>query len=489
MLNDILDTVQAENASKENVNNKTFNLYKCIDDLVKLEKPTAIIKKIELLIDIESETPAYIISDQKKIHRILLNLISNAVKFTKTGFVTIGVKRIEEKNNKIHLQFSVADTGIGISKELQDKVFERFFRVTPSYKGIYRGHGLGLNIVQSYVALLDGQVTLTSKEGIGTTFFFDIWCEKVSEKSVHLKQSEDKKNDFKQQFDISFIKSTRDKASKPSFKDCTDALKILLIEDNAGALKVLTYHVEKLGYNTEVAVTGEEAFDLVCSKYFDLIISDVGLPGISGIEMTSKIRLWEKKHNQLPTPIVGLTGHADQETQLKCLSAGMNSVITKPANQETIEAAINQFAVKKNINEPLKTTIGLGFDLPNMEKDLFDLENYPLLDAKIAINQLGDSNIFIEMLNDFIAIEKGQEDIFALQRAYENKNWFLIEQIAHKIKGGALYISTVRMRYACQYLERYIKVGRDKQRELLYFQLLKVNKQTIKEITTWLSSY
>jgi signal transduction histidine kinase len=145
MLNDILSTVRAGDIDEE-VINSSFDLPQCIDDLIKLERPTTVVKHLNLVVNIDKTIPQFIISDRKKIHRILLNLLSNAIKFTPKGEIKIQVKCLEETKEQYHLQFLIIDTGIGIPKELQAKVFDRFYRVEPSYKGIYKGYGLGLHI-------------------------------------------------------------------------------------------------------------------------------------------------------------------------------------------------------------------------------------------------------------------------------------------------------------------------------------------------------
>lgn len=147
-----------------------------IENLIKLESPTTTVKHLELNYHIDVNVPRYLVCDRKKIHRILLNLLGNAIKFTESGQISIQVKCLERTPSNVHLQFGVSDTGIGIPIELQDKVFDRFFRVNPSYKGVYKGHGLGLHIAHAYVSLLGGHITLESKENVGTTFYFDLNC-------------------------------------------------------------------------------------------------------------------------------------------------------------------------------------------------------------------------------------------------------------------------------------------------------------------------
>ena len=179
LLNGILDVVSANNVTENDRHEEAFDLHQCLQDIVQLELPTTKLKGIDLQINISDETPRFIISDRTKIHRILLNLLGNAIKFTQKGMVAIEISCQSRTNEQVDIEFTVKDTGMGIPEALQDTVFERFSRVTPSCKGLYAGHGLGLHIAQSYVKLLGGEIKLRSKEGLGTSFYFVLPC-KVS---------------------------------------------------------------------------------------------------------------------------------------------------------------------------------------------------------------------------------------------------------------------------------------------------------------------
>ncbi|BCA95168.1 hypothetical protein TUM19329_15290 [Legionella antarctica] len=296
MLNDILDDIKAGSINDLELHQESFDLYQCVDDLIKLERPTTTANHLGLFAEIDDTVPRKIISDRKKIHRILLNLLGNAIKFTKSGHITLKIKCVERKNEMIKLQFSVSDTGIGIPKELHTKVFERFYRSSPSYKGIYQGHGLGLHIAKNYVHLLGGQIILISNEGIGSTFLFDLECKTPDEEIIpSLKQGEE---------DVSF--SPVKIINKPQ----TPLPYCLLIEDNPTALIVLESFVSQTGCAYLSATSGEDALNLIKSTHFDLIITDIGLPGISGTELCSLTRAFEKEKNLTQRPIIGLTGHA-----------------------------------------------------------------------------------------------------------------------------------------------------------------------------------
>lgn len=483
MLNDILDDIQAGNLGEGDVHEEPFNLNTCVLDLVKLEKPTTTLKDLGLYVEIVPDVPSWIISDRKKIHRTLLNLVGNAIKFTKSGRITIKINAIEHSEDKVHLHFSVSDTGIGIPKEIQDKVFDRFFRATPSYKGLYTGHGLGLHIAQSYVNILGGHITLTSEEGKGTTFSFNLWCTKgeeiktptfssiASQSAHHTSHS----NEISNHPQINLIPQ--------------DAPYLLLVEDSPTALKVLQALVTKAGCRSESAINGELALELAKSNSFDLIITDVGLPGISGHELTQRIRNWEKSKNKKPVPIVGLTGHASHTSKKECIESGMDDSLTKPASFSLLQDTLKRFVrhssttSAENTQDAIST---LGFDLPSTTEELFVLDAYPIFNAKTALEQAGDDeSLMLSVMHDFADVLIGEE-LPLIQKAYSTKDWATVEYLVHKMKGGVVYCGTPRLKLACQYLERYHKAGHVDLLERLYQQFSEVIKETQQAIKKWL---
>ncbi|CDZ77795.1 Autoinducer 2 sensor kinase/phosphatase LuxQ [Legionella massiliensis] len=320
MLNVILDTISGENIDEANLKEEPFELKQIIQEIYYLELPSTLTKGIELKTHIDTKIPPCFVSDHIKIRRILLNLLGNAIKFTQAGDIKIEVKLLNQEKKHSLLNFSVTDTGSGIPYELQDKVFDRFFRLAPSNQGTYTGRGLGLDIAQSYVNLLGGKILLTSTPEVGTTFYFDLLLKIGDIKQIPLANNE------------TVSQSSTAKNERPA-----NTLKLLLVEDNQIALLALEAVVNQAGFRYSTAVDGESALDLVKSEAFDLIITDLGLPGLSGVDLAKRIRKFEKMHDRRPVPIIGLTGHSESKIKDKCIKAGMNDAITKPISPEILE--------------------------------------------------------------------------------------------------------------------------------------------------------
>ncbi|RUR13892.1 PAS domain-containing sensor histidine kinase [Legionella sp. km772] len=464
MLNEILDDVQAGNSNQLDIQEETFDLRQCLDNLIKLEAPTVTAKNLSLKAQVDPAVPTLIVNDRKKIHHILLNLLGNAIKFTNQGGITLQVRNLKTKGLETTLEFTVSDTGIGIPEDQQAKVFERFFRANPSSKGVYKGYGLGLHIVQSYIALLGGTIRLKSKEGIGTSISFDLVC-KIG-----------KQEDLPRVV----IKESSAKNLKSSPKE--ESLHFLLVEDNVIALKVLESMLENQGHRFISATSGEEALELVKLNCFDLIITDIGLPGMSGTELANHIRHEERSRNCRPTPIVGLTGHAPESARPECLNSGMNEVFRKPINSNSLQVMIEQYALINKLKLPAKTQIG---ESGAQEDRLPELDSFELFDPQDGLKYTNDLILLASVLNTYLS-PVVQDDVQKMVEFYELEKWDKIDQLAHRIKAGVACLGTIRLQKACAYIEHYYKTKQKDLLEASYHQFLSVNKATIAAVIHWL---
>jgi two-component system aerobic respiration control sensor histidine kinase ArcB len=468
MLNEILDDVRAGNLRDKDVKTVSFDLHQCIQDLIRLESPAVTLKNLELQTNIAPNVPRYIKSDHNKIHRILLNLIGNAIKFTPSGCITLSIECLHCTDDKAHLKFSVSDTGIGIPEDARDQIFNRFFKVSSSYNGVYNGHGLGLHIAQSYVKLLGGHITLTSKEGTGSTFHFNLECALGQE-----------------------LKDTSQyHTPQVLLPDSTKAPHLLLVEDNLIALKSLELLLKQKNYTFSSVTSGEEAWAMWNSLPFDLMVTDVGLPGISGIELTQRIRKHEQQLGKPRLPVIGLTGHARELALQECILSGMDDVLSKPAHADVLHQCIQQL-VPQFTSKGQKVVDGgprkssLGADLPDTEEELFQLEQFCVFNEELALNQCIDREFLIALLESCL-YESMPHDIMQLREAHQQQNWGQVEKIAHKIKGGMAYIGAQKIRFACQYFERYYKAGHRALLEPLYQQIITVSATTNEVLQRWL---
>lgn len=330
LLNGILEMVSSNSVRETDLHESSFDIRDCINGLVQLAKPSTEMKGLELEVDIDASIPQFIVTDRTKLHRIILNLLGNAIKFTDKGKITVAITLLSLNKDCLNLRFQIIDTGIGIPNEVQDKVFDRFFKNNFSYEGVYSGNGLGLHIVQSYIALLGSEIKLLSQEGEGTVFYFDLALTKGKnqESTLAIKHIPQSQNS---------TYSTENKQLAPP--------KLLLIEDNHIARRIVESIAKETGWDFISVADGESAFDLFQKQKFDVIITDIGLPGISGIDLAYEIRSFETQKRQKPIPILGLSAHAQGQIREECLQAGMNDVFTKPVNLEVMEAIKKTYVI------------------------------------------------------------------------------------------------------------------------------------------------
>ena len=275
---------------------------------------------------------------------------------------------------------------------------------------------------------------------------------------------------------------------------------ILLVEDNLIALNILESLTKASGCRFESAIDGEQALKLATTHEFNFILTDIGLPGISGHEFTERFRKWAKTHKKKAIPVICLTAHLRNKAIKECLVCGMDNVYTKPATMAIIQSILKEYYLQgreiaiqnpQPQDEPkLARSRTLGKDLPDTEDDLFIMDKFLVFSPKTALEYVEDEAILLKALNIFLS-DDVQQDIHKMTIAYKKKNWGDIERLAHKLKGGLGYTGLLRMGYACQYLDRYYKAGhRDlKVLEKLYHQVINVNQESIKEVKSWINKF
>lgn len=333
----ILDNVSIDHADNPGLNVKSFDLREMLNEIIELEFLTARLKNIELKTDIDEQVPHVVSGDRFKLYQILLNLIGNALKFTEKGYIKTTINLVSKNNDDIYLKFSVEDTGVGIPRDIQDKVFERFFTANPTYKGLYKGHGIGLNTVQKYVDLLGGEVKLTSKVGEGTTFYFTIPMKIVV---THENPEIVKKTEYIPQHQPEMVDSVANLVESSE----ENTYKVLLIEDDNICATIAKSMLEKINCNVLSVTSAESALQLAKQKNFDLILLDIGLPAMSGDEFAAALRQWERVYQKPATPIIALTGHADPKL---LMVAGINAILAKPTDIQALKKSIDALFQKE----------------------------------------------------------------------------------------------------------------------------------------------
>lgn len=299
-INDILEINRLE-SDKVLVEKINFNLIDLVENIKTSFNEFIIENNINFHLKIDKDIPPYTIGDPTKISQILINLVNNAIKFSKNGDVWLTIQKIKESKNQIVLSFEIKDNGIGIPKDKQKSIFDSFSQGSVEINRTYGGTGLGLSIVKKILEILGSDIILESDVNKGTNLQFNLTFDKgeIIEKKEALQESE----------------------NLPTKK----TIKILLVEDNKINQMITKKMLEQKGIFSVIIDNGEEAIEHLKTNTYDLVLMDVHLPGINGTEATSEIRSFDTT-----TPIIALTAISLNENREMLLSYGMNEVITKP---------------------------------------------------------------------------------------------------------------------------------------------------------------
>ncbi len=325
ILNDILDFSKIE-AGRLDLNPVEFSPRECAEQAYKIFRVPLEDKKLEYSVKFAPEIPDFVLADPDRLRQVLLNLLGNAIKFTARGSIRLAVSReSQEEDGSLLLHFSVADTGIGIPAEKQKLIFEAFRQADGSTTRKFGGTGLGLTICSRLVELMGGRIWVESEEGRGSTFHFT--C-KVLPAAVAHEQA--RKSLLNLQAQTSLAQSP----ARP--------LRVLLAEDNTVNQRLAVRLLERAGHSVVLASTGREAIAAFLKERFDVILMDVQMPDMDGLEATAEIRNREAAEGLTPTPIVALTAHALKGDRDRCLAAGMNDYVNKPIEVARLMEVLEQ---------------------------------------------------------------------------------------------------------------------------------------------------
>jgi CheY-like chemotaxis protein len=366
IINDVLDFSKIE-AGKIVLNNIDFNFREFISELLKVHIVRARDKGLEFTYELDDKISQVINADKNKLGQVINNLVANAIKFTSTGKVSLLLETNEDENNKKILKIKISDTGIGISDEEQKKLFKSFSQVDGSITRKYGGTGLGLVISKRLVELMEGSIWVESKKNEGSEFVFTI---RYTEAADIVKENNIIQKDF-------------------IGKSDKNTLKILLVEDDRFNKTVISRMLSIKNYYVELASNGLEALDMIHKKEFDIILMDIQMPKMDGLEATKEIRQHEKttgKH----IPIIAITAYAFESDKEKFLSSGMDYYIAKPIDFEqlfkTINKAVNKYSQDAKIDE---LECENNISLP----ELIDIAEKQLKNIKAAIEEFNTEEV------------------------------------------------------------------------------------------------
>lgn len=415
IINDILDYIQIETHKLE-ISEQPFLLSELMEETHGIMQYSAEAKGLIYEYDAADGLPDGYYGDAERIRQVLINLIGNAIKFTPKGNVQVRVASVSRDEQLEWIQFDVIDTGIGIPQEKQSELFNEFSQVDASIQRRFGGSGLGLAISKKLVELMQGRMALESEEGHGSRFSFQLplkRCDQNPELISRRGQSE---------------MSGRSIVFNPDAR-------LLLAEDNVINQQVAEAMLAQLGLKPDIVATGQEALRALTAAKYDLVLMDVEMPEMDGIEATRRIRSGSDGVMSPDVPIVAMTAHALEEIEAQCREAGMSDFLTKPLAMQSLLRILHKFMKTDPINT-LETTAAAAPKAAEGSEPLFD-------HAKLEEQFGGDHTVTEKIIRFFL--EQMPKDLSSLQTlAAENKAEDMQKQ-AHRIKGSTRNVAAFRM--------------------------------------------
>lgn len=459
LINDILDFSKIE-AGKVEVEKIDFPFKQTLDETLKSLTLRAGQKNVDLSWRVGPGIPEFLRGDAGRLRQILVNLVGNAVKFTKRGDIEVSVEGELESDAGVMLHFQVRDSGIGIPKEKQEMIFEAFTQVDSSTTRNYGGTGLGLAITSRLVQLMGGKIWVESEPGRGSIFHFTSRFESIGGG----RQTADPGSP-------EAIRALPSAAAAPSTSQAARGMKILLAEDNAVNRRLAIALLQKRGHRIAATENGQEALDALERENFDLVLMDVQMPVLDGFGAIRAIRAKEQSSGA-HLPIIALTAHAMKGDRERCLAAGADEYVTKPIRTPDLLAAIDR-ATNTN-SRPANTA-------PPMPAS--HSAGPPVLDFAAALDRVDGDRELLENLMGMFAGECSR-DIAEIRKSLEARDMEQLERLAHTLKGASASLAAGRVADAAFALEKQARTGEMGNAERLLEMLAGEINRLLPEIET-----
>ena len=419
IINDILDFSKME-AGKLNLVDKTFNLHRLLAYSVELLKKSANKKQIPIILNIAHDLPTCVIGDCDRLRQVILNLINNAIKFTESGNITITVSPNLIEYNILSLHFEIKDTGIGIAEEDLSNLFSEFTMADQSFSRSQEGSGLGLAICKEIIHLMGGDIKVTSTPNVGSTFIFDIQLELSNEDCDEIS--------LETQNQLLPIEGTH----------------ILLAEDNLTNQLVIKTILEHAGLIVDTVINGREALNAINSTQYDIVLMDISMPEVDGIQAIKEIRQLPDEKSRLP--IIAITAHALSGDREKFIAYGFDDYLTKPINRQLTLTSIAKLTAAK----PIQSLAEIN-DKPSLKTDA----DSPYVNEQVIMQLIKDTSaeIMPKLLSFYLSdISKRIETILT---AINNRDYETLEFEVHTVGSSAGAHANTRLHKLARKIEHF----------------------------------
>jgi signal transduction histidine kinase/CheY-like chemotaxis protein/HPt (histidine-containing phosphotransfer) domain-containing protein len=441
IIDDILDFSKIE-AGMLVIEKLPVDIAAVIQHVVSLYTPQAKGKSLELRYELAPQLPARVIADPTRLTQLLTNLVSNAIKFTDRGSVTIRVSLVAQDSDATQIRFAVADTGMGIAAPAQQKLFMAFTQADNSTSRQFGGTGLGLAICRQLVQLIDpehGEIGVLSSPGAGAEFFFILRLPLAASESV----------------DLPANNAHLALAQRQKF-----AAKVLVAEDNETNQQVVLMLLRGLGIEPTLVVDGEEAAAAVLTERFDLILMDYHMPRLDGSGAAAAIRKYENEQGLARTPIIALSASVLSEDRARCYAAGMDDFLAKPLRSQNLSTMLDKWlpgkAVAINTTEHA-ATMAESVALMGSDLDANPLAVGPFDRAQLHEMMAVIGAAFPRLIAQFH--DNMHTAVLAMRKSVVALDPVELASVAHKLKGSAATFGATQIAAQCERLEVLGKSG------------------------------
>lgn len=430
LINDILDFSKVESGKMEIINSN-YQVSSMLNDLVNMIQSRANDKSLELILDIDEQLPCELYGDEVRLRQIITNLLTNAVKYTKEGSVTLKIRVTKLENSIGRLDVAVIDTGIGIRKEDQGKLFDSFQRVDEAKNHNIEGTGLGLALTKYLLEAMGSKLLLESEYGKGSAFYFGLEQKIVDDTPI---------GDYQKMYEKSRQENER---YRESFQ-APDAL-ILVVDDTRMNLEVCKGLLKKTKVQIDVAESGAECLQMCEQKEYHLILLDHKMPHMDGVECLQRIRQQEEGLNT-NTTVIALTANAITGAKEYYLKNGFDDYLSKPVQGEKLEQLLCQYLPSELLLSPEEATIA------SYETVSAEVPEIIGIDEEDALSYAGESQE--EYLKNLkLYLEEYDSKRTQIQEAFEKDDWENYQILAHSIKSTSRLIGANDMSLLAKSME------------------------------------
>ena len=447
LINDVLDFSKIE-AGKLEIIPVEYELRSLINDVVNMARVRAIDKNLEMIVNVEEEIPHVLFGDEVRIKQCIINIVTNAIKYTEVGSVTIDItyKNIEAENpedaydeNKILLEVKVTDTGIGIKEEDIDKLSAAFERIDEKRNRTIEGSGLGINIVNSLLSMMDSKLKVKSEYGKGSEFSFAIAQKVVDMEPIG-------------NFSEAYNEAVKDAHDYHETFHAPDA-RILVVDDTKTNLTVVEGLLKKTQIAVDTAMSGMEALDLITKNKYDIIFLDHRMPEMDGIQTFHAMEELSGNLNK-KTPVIALTANAVSGSREMYFKEGFTNYMSKPVDPIKLEDMIMSYLPSFKVSRPGdKDFVSNEEEEKETDKEAMqDILKVSGVDIETAIARCGSPEVAIEVMKDFkLAIDERAGLIERYEAEGNIKNYTIY---VHGLKSSARAIGAIDLADKAEYLEQ-----------------------------------